>query len=1025
MKKILTIISLTLTLTLTAAAQTQRQLKVFMKGGLVDKVQMDTDASISHSRTDLNGVVHDDYVSMVVTDAEGRERQYLISQLDSLILPTGRRVVFHGYSNVNENVNDSGNQLPPYGGGAGRGFKRTSFSGQFPGQGSGNVTFYWTEFDRIRLEDGSSSRATNLTDDRTGASFVFDDAVFEAPEYLVYYPDHTVTIASRQFQTGADNTTHIGQSGDCATAIAKRDNNDDQFPSSGDETERGYSFTLEHQAAYLCFLPHIDHLPSVCVTQIDVSSTAAIAGTYELSAAGLFNGSNTSQKITLMLAPNPQREHDFFLGSTVEGAQPQCASYMVIVPQSSAQTFTVTYHLTDTLSRLTTTFQQTLTNFKPLANTVYPVTCNIPEKLFRAIDMGFDYLWSSVNLGSEVPNEAGDFYTYEAATAAHTDNWQMPTEDAKNELLDKCTWAWGMFNGTQGWFVEGTNNGNDDIPLPRLFLPLNGYKDGNVGQHPENGYYWLDSGSETEAQTALVLTNESQAKSMMAATLAMNTRPVKAISNEFRIPYTGQDNVDLRTHGPGYSIKVFDHAGPDDNYGNNVRGYLRITCAEGYKLNFTGTINSESCDYLDIYDHDDLSGTNTLVARVSGYGTSVNATSKTNDVLLYFYSDGSVISSGINLTVTIQRQLTRYDLTIAEVEGGTLTADLSNANPEDTITMTVTPDPGYVLEHIRVATNGNVLTLYDDDPMLFQNPASARRHYLMCDSVRVRDGNWYHDVSHFLMPYGDVVVTPYFVKADSTLEVIMAGNDTTFIEKKYLQRLIDNGMTKFRFYDYAGKNGNYGNSVNGYMHVHAPEGYRMQINCSTVLEGADHLYIYDGYNSNYRCLIDPHGTGSTTTSNNVFFAHFKTDGSVVYSGYDCVVTLVPDNLSMYNIPSNSVMNLIEEQMAYKLANGLTSIKVYDNNGAAAGYDNGVDGSLQITLPEGYRFHVYGSVDTETNCDYLCVYDNGVEKVKSTGQNQSVDYTTESRNLRLRFHSDGSVIKNGLDLTVEFIPLANP
>jgi hypothetical protein len=167
-------------------------------------------------------------------------------------------------------------------------------------------------------------------------------------------------------------------------------------------------------------------------------------------------------------------------------------------------------------------------------------------------------------------------------------------------------------------------------------------------------------------------------------------------------------------------------------------------------------------------------------------------------------------------------------------------------------------------------------------------------------------------------------------------------------------------------------------------------------------------------------MIDPHGTATTSTNGNMFFAHFKTDGSVVYSGYDCVVTVVPDDVVEYSIPSDYVLNLTEEQMSCKLAKGVTSMKVYDNNGAASGYGNSMDGSLRFTLPEGYRLRVYGTVDTESNRDYLRVYDNEVEKVVRVGRDQTVDYTTDSRVLRLRFHTDGSVVYNGLNLTVEFI-----
>ncbi|MBQ3361937.1 MAG: hypothetical protein IJG46_07365, partial [Prevotella sp.] len=95
MRKILTILTL-LTLSLTSLSQTTRQQKVYKKDGSVDVVLLNASGGIRHSCSDLDGRIQEDYVSMVVTDAEGLERQYLISQLDSLVLPGGRRVVFHG-----------------------------------------------------------------------------------------------------------------------------------------------------------------------------------------------------------------------------------------------------------------------------------------------------------------------------------------------------------------------------------------------------------------------------------------------------------------------------------------------------------------------------------------------------------------------------------------------------------------------------------------------------------------------------------------------------------------------------------------------------------------------------------------------------------------------------------------------------------------------------------------------------------------------------------------------------------------
>ena len=375
MKKILTIITLTLILTLTAAAQKQRQLKVYMKGGLVDKVQVDADATVGHSRLDLNGTVHDDYVSMMVKDAEGRERQYLISQLDSLVMPNGRRVVFYGSTlsqPVYSRTATGWRELPR------RAPHRSSFDGRFPGQGEDNVTFKWTENDRIRLDVGYESRAEQLSSDGTSASFIFDNADdLTAESYLVYFPDRHVTIKSVQTQTGANSSLHIYDSGDCGTATAKRNRNENQnenqnedenennLPPNGEET--GYSFTLKHQAAYLCFLPHIDHLPSAKLTKITLTCSAAIAGTYQLSPNGLYNASNTSTKITLNLVP--QRPTDFFIGHDALTEQDSCAAYMVIAPQTSSQTFTATYYITDTLSHISKVYRQTF-SFQPVANTV-------------------------------------------------------------------------------------------------------------------------------------------------------------------------------------------------------------------------------------------------------------------------------------------------------------------------------------------------------------------------------------------------------------------------------------------------------------------------------------------------------------------------------------------------------------------------------------------------------------------------------------------------------------------------------
>ena len=470
MKKELTIFMLMLALTFfgTSAlqAQTPRRLKVYMKSGLVDKVLLDGHSSVRHSRTDLNGRVQSDYVTMVVTDSEGRERQYLISQLDSLVLPNGQRVVFHGnmlsqpaYCPRAEGWRDYPRHTPR------ESQRRSSFSGTFPGAGTGNVTFYWTENDHIRLDVGDESRAEQLSADKTSASFVFDDAELEATSYLVYYPDKSVTIPSVQTQTGADNTEHVGRSGDCGTAVATL---------SGSGEESTYSFVLQHKAAYLCFLPHIDHLPSARLTRITLSCSNTIAGSYQLSNSGLYNPADGSNMITLNLTP--QSKNDFFIGHDIHTEQDTCAAYMVIAPQEGSRTFTATYHITDTLSRIEKVYRQTF-SFQPKANTVYPVTCHILDEEFRTIDLGLSCNWSNVNVGALEPSRKGGQYATDAdanqALLQQTvvTQWLLPDADQREELMGKCQWTFGEYNGVTGYIVEGAGVSKEYGKKLRIFLP--------------------------------------------------------------------------------------------------------------------------------------------------------------------------------------------------------------------------------------------------------------------------------------------------------------------------------------------------------------------------------------------------------------------------------------------------------------------------------------------------------------------------------------------------------------------------
>ncbi len=116
------------------------------------------------------------------------------------------------------------------------------------------------------------------------------------------------------------------------------------------------------------------------------------------------------------------------------------------------------------------------------------------------IDLGLSVYWATVNVGAEVPNEAGTEYAwgrlepytggdmggaypigteldvnfdiagtrYDVARAKWGDEWQMPTVDHWVELMENCTFTWKKYNGVEGYEVKSNKNGN------WIFLPALG-----------------------------------------------------------------------------------------------------------------------------------------------------------------------------------------------------------------------------------------------------------------------------------------------------------------------------------------------------------------------------------------------------------------------------------------------------------------------------------------------------------------------------------------------------------------------
>ena len=175
-----------------------------------------------------------------------------------------------------------------------------------------NAQFYWqTKTDNgVKTDDqiwidkagtGVSfsvpSSSSEFESDMLSGKFYFREALGAGSYKLSYtgFGSRTgdkVTIAAEQVQERWDDASHVGTSGDCATATATK------------QGDGNYTFTLEHKSNYLIFQPFApasSNTNPYRLTGIEIIDTEgyALAGTFTLKYDGLqSNGAeNTSNQI--------------------------------------------------------------------------------------------------------------------------------------------------------------------------------------------------------------------------------------------------------------------------------------------------------------------------------------------------------------------------------------------------------------------------------------------------------------------------------------------------------------------------------------------------------------------------------------------------------------------------------------------------------------------------------------------------------------------------------------------------------
>ncbi len=162
---------------------------------------------------------------------------------------------------------------------------------------------------------------------------------------------------------------------------------------------------------------------------------------------------------------------------------------------------------------------------------------------------------------------------------------------------------------------------------------------------------------------------------------------------------------------------------------------------------------------------------------------------------------------------------------------------------------------------------------------------------------------------------------------------------------------------------------------------------------------------------NWLCGETQYNEGDQVTVNdNMTFTAVLEDVPVIQHNdtYNYDYVLVPKSISV-------TANLNGKSAGYQL-------RIFDNGGPGADYSNDCDGSITILAPQGCVLGVSGSYSTESNYDYLCIYDGATTSSKQLvmvcGDNMTLTPIFASGTaLTIRLITDGSSTRTGLDLTV--------
>ena len=285
----------------------------------------------------------------------------------------------------------------------------------------------WNSTDKVWVkDDGGTWRQSGAVTfrsatDKANGKFVLS-GTYTGASHDVLYTNKSISgtqpqveIKAAQTQSAPNNFDHASESGDCGIATGNKAGND-------------YGFTLNHKAAYLCFIPRTnnEYVKRSKLIKVEIMSDDDIAGTYNIAANGTLTlASGGSKTITVTTGSG------FDIDNSVDDMSKN-ATYAVVAP--GTHSFRIRYWLRNTTDNPDGPIEGTVSKIVTLnctAGSIQDITANIDPHDY---DGNHYYMWDA---------QQNYWYGHEWNSASPwqpTKNYQSNSNYPKSKAIDPDRW---------------------------------------------------------------------------------------------------------------------------------------------------------------------------------------------------------------------------------------------------------------------------------------------------------------------------------------------------------------------------------------------------------------------------------------------------------------------------------------------------------------------------------------------------------------------------------------------------------